>query len=359
MSKITLDFEKYNKKEWLEIIKNSLKKGSIEDFVWKLNDDINGEAFANIEDISDDSKPFKASGKEWINGLDYSLVSQDSFNRFLKNHIKNGLKSAIINVNSSKFNIESHLSGINLEEIDLIFNTRYGVDHILFLEHLKDYLLKYNFDFKKVNIVLRLPISRPQALLELYKYAKFNSFKLSFYFKSEREYSKDPIKYLKETFNSLSYFIKNSETDKEGLLWLLKDLKFHFFMNGNFLSDISTLRAFKVLWYNYLKAYKVDSFIPKILLGINHDSYTDDENNDLIIATVLCMTGAITDVYSINIAPKKEVVDIENMMRLMLNIQNIMKYESNMSVVNDALSGSYAIENATKTIAKKAWKEFK
>jgi methylmalonyl-CoA mutase N-terminal domain/subunit len=139
---------------------------------------------------------------------------------------------------------------------------------------------------------------------------------------------------------------------------LLSHLKVHFFLNADLLADIALLRAFKTLWYNYIKAYKLESIDPKIILGINHDSYTEDENNDLIMATILCMSGAISGVESILIAPKESVINPKNTMRLLLNIQNIMKLESNMSTVNDALAGSYALETATERIVKKAWEGF-
>jgi methylmalonyl-CoA mutase len=66
------------------------------------------------------------------------------------------------------------------------------------------------------------------------------------------------------------------------------------------------------------------------------------------------MSGAITGVKSINIAPKENDSNI-NSMRLLINIQNIMKLESNIGIVIDALAGSYAIEDATIKIAEQAW----
>ena len=356
MGKFTYDFEGYSKDEWLEIIKKSLKKGSIKDFVWQIDKEVQGKPFAHKEDTPEDYAPFAIKDNNWKIGLDYSLIENIDFNKYLKSHMNFGIESTVVNINHSQIDINELFNGVGVENKELIFNTRYGVDQILFLEHLKDYFEERGFDINSLNIVLRLPINRPGSILELEEYCKIHFPNISFYFKTERALSKTPVDYLSESLNTLSSYIKKSKIDKNQLNWLLKKLKFHFFMNGTILADISTLRAFKILWKNYLKSYDAEDLCVKIILGINHDSYTDDENDDLIIATILSMTGAIAGVDSINIAPKTDgIKDIKNTMRLMLNIQNILKLESNMSLVNDALAGSYSIEDATNQIAKKAW----
>lgn len=361
MKKLDLNFSKYNKKEWLEIISKSLKKGSINDFVWELDKGVYGEPFAHSDDIESDLLPLISKGKnnDWMSGLDYSLISRKNFNDYLKQHLRYGLKSAIINVPNSKTDLQELFNGIDLESIDLVFNTRYGVELILFLENLKDYLESRKINYKKIKITLRLPINRPKLIKEIYNYSSLNFHELSFYLKTDRSYSYSPVKYLTEIFNTISEFNRKSGVNKEMTDWLFERLKIHFFMSGNFLADIATLRAFKILWNNYIKAYRIKSKDPQIILGINHDSYTDDENNDLIVLTVLCMAGAIAGVQAINIAPREnDIKDPKNMMRLILNIQNIMKLESNMGVVKDALSGSFAIEDATNKIAEAAWEGF-
>jgi len=358
MNKLNLDFKQYNKKEWLEIIEKSLKKGSIDDFKWELGSDVFGEPFAHKDDIDKKHLPFESLNNNWIQGIDYSLIDNDVVNDYIKQHINFGLQSAIINVNSSNLDFSVLLKGVDLNSINLIFNTRYGVDLILFMESFKDYLIENGYNNKKCKVTLRLPVNRPSYISELYQYCTINFPEINFYFKTERAFSKNPVQYLIETFNSISDFIEKSEINKEHVNWLLSRLKVHFFLNADLLSDIAVLRAFKTLWYNYIKAYRLDSIDPKIILGINHDSYTENENNDMIMATVLCMSGAISGVESILIAPKEQITDTKNTMRLMLNIQNIMKLESNMSSVNDALAGSYSLESATERIAKKAWEEF-
>ncbi len=353
------DFKQFSKKEWLELIANSLKTGSLKDFVWQLNDEVEGEPFAHFDELGKDVSPIKSSNTKtgWLSGLDYSLIDFDKVNSYIKTHSKYGLQSMIIELLDSSADIKHLFKGIDLNLYDINFNASYGTDLIIFLDNFKDCLQSRGYSSEKLNITLRLPINRPHLMLELYKYTKINFPLIKFYFKTDREYSYDPVKYLSETLNTLTDFVKKSDMDTELMSWLFKKLKFHFFLTEKFLSNIATLRAFKILWNNYLNSFNTEISDANIMLGINHDAFTDDINNDLIIATILSMSGTIANVNSINLAPKTGIEDEENIMRLMLNIQNIIKYESNMSLVTDALNGSYAIEDATEKLAEEVWEK--
>jgi len=359
MKKLNFDFKKYKKQEWLDLIAKSLKHGSLEDFVWYVDAKTKGEPFAHRDDLPADFLPLDAKTKnnEWLSGLDYSLITTEELNRYMKVHTAFGLQSAIIHITNSSVDLDQMFRGLDITKLDLVFNTSFGIDLILFLENFKDFLDKKQLNNKKIVFTVRLPINRPFMLMELYKYATLNFPKINFYFKTDRAYSYEPVKYLTDSFDTLTDYIKKSDIDKDILAWYFDKMKVHFFATENFLADIAMLRAFKIVCANYTKAFGITPKKAKIILGINHDAFTGDENNDLIIATVIIMAGAIAGVHSINPAPAEEVTDPVNMMRLFLNIQNIMKLESNMALVRDALAGSYAIEDLTNKIATEVWKE--
>ena len=358
MKSLDLKFSGQNKAEWLELISQSLKTGSIEDFVWNLDKNVKGEPFAHFDDLKIDYNPIISRAKEnkWLCGLDYSLVNNEMVNGYIKQHAKFGLESFMLYASDSDVDFDSVFKGIELDKYDILLNTRNGIDIILYMEHLKDYCLRKEYNHKKLKFNLRLPDDQPEEMLELYRYLNLNFPEVRFFFRTERELSYHPAQYLTETFNNMTEFIEGSELSKDILFSMLKRWKVHFFITENFLSDIAMLRAFKIMWNNYLKVLKADNFGDKIILGINHDSYTENENKDLVVATLVSMAGAIAGVHSINISPSEaEINDPANLMRLLLNIQNIMKYESNMNVVKDAVAGSYALETASFRIAEEAW----
>ncbi|MGE5356660.1 MAG: methylmalonyl-CoA mutase family protein [Deltaproteobacteria bacterium] len=358
MKPLDLNFPDHTKDEWLKLIAGSLKSGSLDDFIWKLDDKVYGEPFAHYEDLKRDYNPIFSHAKDnnWLTGIDYSLVSNDIINGYFKQHVRFGLESFMIYASESNIDFESVFKGVELDKYDILLNTRNGMDTILFMEHLKDYCISRNYNHKKLKFNLRIPDDRPEEMLELYRYLILNFPELRFFFRTERELSYFPAQYLTETFNNISDFIRDSELPKDIIAGMMKRWKVHFFMTENFLSDIAMLRAFKIVWANYLKILKIENSGDKIILGINHDAYTDSENNDLVVATIISMAGAIAGVHSINIAPKETgISDLPEFMRHLLNIQNIMKHESNINLIKDAVAGSYALETASSRIAEEAW----
>lgn len=358
MKSLELNFESYSKQEWIEIINKSLKSGSMEEFQWKIDDKVFGESFAHYDDIQNKPNPLGSNDnfKSWIIGIDYSLVPNIEINSFIKNHSKFGLESFIVYANESSYDFEDLFRGIEIDKYDIILSTRNGIDDILFMERLKDYCIKKQYNHKKLRLNLRIPDDKPEGILELYNYLNLNFPELRYFYRSERELSYNPVKYLTNTINSITEFLRESDMDKQRAVDFLERTKIHFFLTEKFLSGIAMLRAFKILWANYLKSYGATKLSGRIILGANHDAFTMDHNTDLIIASLISMTGAIAGVHSINISPRETTVEnIEEVMRLFINVQNIMRDESNLHIVKDALAGSYAIEMVTNRLAKEVW----
>lgn len=362
MKSLELNFELYSKQEWIEIIKKSLKSGSIEEFQWKIDDNVFGESFAHYDDLQFKPDPLGSNDKvkNWITGIDYSLVPNKDINSFIKNHSKFGLESFIVYANESNYDFEDLFRGIEIDKYDIILSTRNGIDDILFMERLKDYCIKKQYNHKKLRLNLRIPDDKPEGMLELYNYLNLNFPELRYFYRSERELAPNPEKYLATTINSITEFLRESDMDKQKAIDFLERTKVHFFMTEKFLSGIAMLRAFKILWANYLKVFGATKQDARIILGANHDAFTSDHNADLIIASIISMTGAIAGVHSINISPREtDMHGIEEVMRLFINVQNIMKDESNLHIVKDALSGSFSTESATNRLAEEVWSNLK
>ncbi|MEZ4908497.1 MAG: methylmalonyl-CoA mutase family protein [Saprospiraceae bacterium] len=359
MKPVDLEFKEYSKEEWLVEITKSLKVGSLEDFVWKLDDNVSGYVFAHEEDVKNADSEYNTKRKDnsWLRGLDYSLISSEKVNDFIKLHSSFGLESMVLNIDDSNFDFNTIFNGLDLTKYEIFFNTRYGVDIILLMETFNDYLKEKDIDTKGLEIAIRLPFDNPEEMLELYNFLQLNFPKIKYLYRSEKELSYNPAKYLTETFKDISDFIKLSEIDETMMKDILSKLYFHFFLTENFLTDIVFLRAFKLLWKNYNKVLNIENVDDKIIVGINHDAFTEDENQDLIISTIVSMASGIAGVRSINIAPKENgISNHQDFMRLVLNIQNIMIFESNINLVKHSMAGSFAIESATRKLAESVWK---
>lgn len=362
MTAMDANFEKLNKEQWRDLIASSLKLNSVDDIVWRIDHYINGEAFAHPDDIKFPLGSFSSAkvDNSWLFGLDYSLIKYERINDYMKSHLKFGLQSIIVDVNDSQLNFESIFQGVDLNLLELNINTRYGVDPIWMMENLKDYLISTGYNIDKLKINLRLPLDIPDEMIELFKYLQLNFSGISYYLRSNKSQSYNPTEYLSETFNMLTEFIESSEIDENTVVKLLKKLKFHFFLTENFLTDIVVLSAFKILWYNYLDVLNLKRTDDSIMVGINHNAFSENNNNNFIIATISILAGAISGVHSINPAPlDTEDFDSGDVMRLFLNIQNLLKFESNIHLVKDAINGSYALDVAATRMAEEIWRNLK
>lgn len=356
------EIEEYSKEDWLEIINKSLKKGSVEDFIWQIDNNVRGEAFAHYDDLRITPQPMAGSGRanNWLCGLDYSLISNEQINEYIKHHSRYGLESFMIYSDTSTMNFESVFKGVELDRHDILLNTGRGIDMILFMEKFKDYCLNKNYNHKKLKINLRLPVDTPEDMIELYRYLEINFPQVRFFLRASRNLTYYPAQYITEIFNSISDFIRRSELDQSILKSMFQRWKVHIFLTERFLTGIAMLRAFKIVWGNYMNAFGIENTTDKIIAGIDHNAFRADLNEDLVVSTIIAAAAAVSGVHSINIAPAEAANTSKfNYMSALLNIQHILKYECHLNLISDTLAGSYAIETATNRIAAEAWANLK
>lgn len=114
-------------------------------------------------------------------------------------------------------------------------------------------------------------------------------------------------------------------------------------------ANVAKLRAIRLLWANLLKANELDF---SSLFIVAHTSISDDSTpeNKLIentSATINAVLGTANLIFGGDFG--------EDSGRLHQNIQHILKMEANLHRVTDPLSGSFAIEKLTTTLAENAW----
>ena len=362
MKRENFEIEECSKKDWLELISKSLKKGSIDDFIWQIDENVRGEPFAHFDDLKSTPQPIISTSKSnnWLCGLDYSLIPNEDVNEQIKHHSRSGLESFMLYSDTSNMNFDSVFKGVELDKYDILLNTGRGIDRILFMEKLKDYCLNKNFNHKKLKINLRLPVDNPEDMLELYRYLEVNFPQVRFFYRTDRNLTYYPAQYLTETFNALTDFIRRSELDEEIIKSMFKRWKIHLFMTEKFLAGIAMLRAFKIVWANYIKAYNAENASDKIIMGMDHNACSGNFREDLITSAIVIAIGAISGVHSINISPvETEIKNTLSFMSALLNIQHIVKHESHLHLISDPMAGSYAIETATNRIAEEVWANLK
>ncbi len=145
---------------------------------------------------------------------------------------------------------------------------------------------------------------------------------------------------------------------------VIGSMQFKIAVGPNFLTEISRLRAFQILWLNFQKAWADDGplIAPRIVAVFDRKSYVEDPNQNMIRATEMALAAAIGGAAQVFVAPfsnQKTGSETEAFhRRIAQNIQHILKSESFIARVEDPTAGAYFIEKLTAKLAEKAWTDF-
>lgn len=124
----------------------------------------------------------------------------------------------------------------------------------------------------------------------------------------------------------------------------------------NILATISTIRAFKILWYQLLNKHGIENLPPDISITLDDSNWHEDVNQNRILATTQAMAAVIGGCNHLSIPfTEKNKKDTAFSARIKRNIQHIMKMESNMDRVIDPAAGSKIVEALTDAITNAAW----
>ncbi|MFC5557842.1 methylmalonyl-CoA mutase family protein [Ureibacillus thermophilus] len=134
----------------------------------------------------------------------------------------------------------------------------------------------------------------------------------------------------------------------------------HFAIDTHFFQEIAKLRAFKVLWKAFSKAYNAEAIPVPVLAETSLRSFSKyDIYVNLLragneaFAALIGGADAIT-VYPYDILTKPT----EQSIRIARNVVLVLKEESFVDDVLDPAGGSYFIETLTREYVEKAWELF-
>ena len=139
---------------------------------------------------------------------------------------------------------------------------------------------------------------------------------------------------------------------------ILDKLIFKIAIGGYYFFEMAKIRAFKLLFNQFSKEFDL-TLTPYIFAEttFRNKSVSDSENN-LIRSTLelaAAMIGGADAVYSNNYLVGKST---DNSEEISFKQQIVLAYESIINVFEDALNGSYFVENITQQIAEKSWAYF-
>lgn len=129
-----------------------------------------------------------------------------------------------------------------------------------------------------------------------------------------------------------------------------ENLLIEYQLSADFFKEIAKIRALKILAANVKAAYGKSNKV--MLLGRPLPSAIDF-NHSLIKWSFEGMAAVLSDVDFLSLHQWSQAS--LNEARLAQNIQHLFREESALDLYNDAMAGSYFIENVTRQIVDKVW----
>jgi methylmalonyl-CoA mutase len=141
---------------------------------------------------------------------------------------------------------------------------------------------------------------------------------------------------------------------------VIDNIAFYVPVGNNFLTEISKLKALRMLWYQVSQAFDIKTYRPEDLYihtrseVYNNEAY--EPHGNMLSNTVSAMAAIAGGCLAHSLHPADESDNL--LSRIALNNHYILRDEAHFNKVADPFAGSYVIENMTKEIAEVAWKKF-
>jgi len=326
-----------------------------------LNDKIRGSSVGSyIVNPYTISQDYKFSN---INELD---------NCFNKEFIQgiNEINVKIEDDNFLKIDFQKLLVNIKQNKINLNFDT-----HII-LNQLFDDINKFLVDNKDYNF-------NGSFLIDVFKILNFNNydidflnqklyenFKLFYNFKNVKTLGISTVYYqeagasaiheLAFALSKLVYYVEYFKSKNENIKDILNKIRFDFSIGSNFFMEISKFRAFRALYSNLVKAYKLDQDLYSPFVSAKTSSFNKsllDMHSNILRTSTEALSAVLGGVDNLNILAFDFFNNKSSTLasRIAKNIGIIIGKECNLINFIDPVGGSYYIDYLTKELIDKAW----
>lgn len=361
------EFPPISKADWLRQIEKDLKGKPLEDLNWQLPDGMVVTPFVHADDF--ETSPAKLSNEANAWEICENVVVTDPVlaNRQAMEALEGGTEGLCFWLDQALevADFAQLLEGVHLDFIGL---------------HFAGAAVSANPGMVLVNMEA-LARQRGLSTTQLRGSLAYDPVPVS---KTvDWRYLADLIEYVREHFPAFKIIqVSAPETSAEDLTTLLRNANIYIqklsergvpvadiarFMQismpvgKSYFLEIARLRAFKLLWFNLLKAWKAPLQAPVIQAYFHPDAYTDDLYTNMIRATTMAMSAVQGGASRLTVLPYDAGRETQATYpqafsrRIARNVQHLLKMESAMDEVADPAAGSYYVETLTGQLAEQAW----
>ena len=138
-------------------------------------------------------------------------------------------------------------------------------------------------------------------------------------------------------------------------------MHFYWPSGQDFFLELACIRAFHILWANYLQARGIVPQPAPITAFQSPDTLNIDSYQNMITASMQSMSAVLGGVQRLLVLPSDTRENPNGSAlsrRVARNVQHVLRYEAFLDKVVDPAAGSRMVEQWTTQIAQKAWQLF-
>ncbi len=347
------DFEKVDKQQWLEKATADLKGANpLEKYGWEIEDGIRLNLYYDKSDIKNLPSSFQnrqyladhPSGniRHWDNLQVVSVGDEKKANKEALDALEGGAEGLIFKLQKNEIDFSQLLKEIQSSFCSIWYDVSEGKSILKAAESLVDSSPQTG------GIVIR-DVKDAESIYSLLS----DSVNLKI------------VLTLPESNNGLSEKIatllyKSIEIVEHNDHNVLNKLSFQYPLGTDFFGEVASIRALRQLFFQIVKAYNNEDFLPEDLhiIGVstawNKEDYKPHAN--MLKSTTAGMAAVLGGCNSLLVEPENN--EKPYMTRVARNVSNILKEESYLNSNADPVAGSYYLESLTDTLAKEAWSLF-
>lgn len=284
----------------------------------------------------------------WANMPEISIDDEKMANTIALNHLQAEADGILLSPTKQEINFHDLLDNIAWEHCSVSFMTGSRFP----FEKLHDYIQQKTYDVDLLNGA----IFQQENTVVTSVFATFKNFK----FAGSVIPSSTPVQEITQALLRGVYLIEAYHQSGIPPEVLIKHIAFNIPLGTHLLSDISKLKALRILWYQVSQAYGVKDYHPNDLyIHGRSEPWINNQyqpHGNMLKSTVASIAGIAGGCDAITIQPEDGSSSMMN--RVARNISAILREESHLNKVSDPFAGSYSIEILTDQIARDAWRNF-
>ncbi|WP_225230385.1 methylmalonyl-CoA mutase subunit beta [Cytobacillus stercorigallinarum] len=370
-------FAKPTLNDWQEKAKESLKGGSIDRLSTVTYEGIKLKPLYSREDLpspiqhtlpgsSDFRRGYSSSGyleEEWYISQRLSSTSAKEVKRQLLEELNKGQSAVSLNPDLYKLSeVEEIVEG--LEEYPLCLMTENSLLDLyktIGQQNWKGFIGKdplaslmkasKGYDHDWLEAIVQAKKSSPQLKTILIQTTIYH------------ELGANAVQELAIAIASAVSHIERLLSEDFSIEEIVDKVVFHFAIGAHFFTEISKLRAAKILWYKVLEAYGLNEENMNMTISAQTSPYTKtlyDPYVNLLRAGNEAFAAILGGINYLHVSPFDEPSEDSSLTanRIARNTQLILREEAHLNKVVDPAGGSYYIESMTNQIAERAWDLF-